>query len=77
MEALRTGRNYSVGVPHVRTSVRGPKTTFFECFHSRSNIRDWLNLRRMHRSEYRASSLDRHFDIRVGMSSAQKSRLKL
>ena len=33
----------SVRVPHVRTSVRGPKTTFFNCFQPRAQGSRWAS----------------------------------
>src|ERR1700722_16912027 len=60
-----------------KSGIRGPKTIFFECFHSKPSQTEWLNPRRMHGSEHLPSSLNRHLDITISMSSTQKSRFKL
>jgi hypothetical protein len=60
-----------------KSGISGPKTTFSNAFTPGVTNPEWLNLCRMYRSEHLASSLYRHLDIPVSMSSAQKSRLKL
>jgi hypothetical protein len=52
-------------------------TQVFKALHILKQLWPNLNPRCVHRSEDLTSSLDRHFDIRIRMSSAQKSRLKL